>query len=182
MSSKSAAEVLAGTGWARSVGGVGPYLTLFSRAGISREAVDGAVANLEIHELPSARGCAYVVPACDFALALKAGQGFSDEAEMKVARRLGVTDAEVDKLSAKVVSALAKGALDTDEIRQAAGGAIRSLGEEGKKKGLTSTLPLALGFLQSAGERSGGFRSTGGWISIVTAISYGSRARCRRAS
>ncbi len=152
LSSKSAGEVLAQTGWARSVGGVGPYLTLFSRAGISREAADAAAANLEIHELPSARGCTYVVPACDFALALKAGQGFSDEAEMKVARKLGVTDAEVDKLSAKVVAALAKGVLDTDQIRQAVGGAVRSLGEEGKKKGLTTTLPLALGFLQSAGE------------------------------
>ena len=29
----TAAEVLERTGWARSVGGVGPYLTLFARAG-----------------------------------------------------------------------------------------------------------------------------------------------------
>jgi hypothetical protein len=34
----SAAKVLEATGWARSVGGVGPYLTLYSRAGVSREA------------------------------------------------------------------------------------------------------------------------------------------------
>ena len=51
------AEVLARTGWARSVGSVGPYLTLFARAGTSREAVDAAVQKLEIHELPSARAC-----------------------------------------------------------------------------------------------------------------------------
>src|SRR5258706_2802411 len=38
----SAAQVLTETGWARSVGGTGPYLTLFSRAGISREAADGS--------------------------------------------------------------------------------------------------------------------------------------------
>ena len=30
----SAAHVLERTGWARSVGGVGPYLTLFARAGL----------------------------------------------------------------------------------------------------------------------------------------------------
>ena len=39
-----AAEVLARSGWARSVGGVGPYLTLFSRAKLSRESVDAALA------------------------------------------------------------------------------------------------------------------------------------------
>ena len=37
------AEVLEQTGWARSVGGVGPYLTLFARGGASREAADEAV-------------------------------------------------------------------------------------------------------------------------------------------
>src|SRR5262249_8036207 len=73
LAGKSPAEVLEKTGWARSVGGVGPYLTLFARAGTSRAAADAAVAKLAIHELPSARGCAYVVPASDFALALAAG-------------------------------------------------------------------------------------------------------------
>ena len=41
---KTPREVLQRSGWARSVGGVGPYLTLFSRAGTSREAADRAVA------------------------------------------------------------------------------------------------------------------------------------------
>src|SRR5262245_63984427 len=67
---KPLSDVLERSGWARSVGGVGPYLTLFSRARTSREAADQAVERLEIHELPSARGCTYVVPASDFALAL----------------------------------------------------------------------------------------------------------------
>src|SRR5450631_199515 len=71
------AEVLERTGWARSVGGVGPYLTLFARAGTSRESADQAVASLRIHELPAARGCTYVVPASEFALALKAGRSFA---------------------------------------------------------------------------------------------------------
>src|SRR5580704_786426 len=93
----SAADVLAQTGWARSVGGVGPYLTLLARAGTSREAADAGVATLEIHELPAARGCTYVVPAAHFALALRAGEPFG-MAEMKVAYKLGVTDKEIDKL------------------------------------------------------------------------------------
>jgi hypothetical protein len=145
----NAAEVLAQTGWARSVGGVGPYLTLFSRAGISREAADRAVEKLVIHELPSARGCTYVLPAADFALGLKAGER---DGEMKMALKLGVTEREIDKLCEAVVKALSKGPLDPDEIREATGNASRSLGEAGKKKGLTTTLPLALGKLQSSGD------------------------------
>lgn len=144
--------VLEQVGWARSVGGVGPYLTLFSRGGIGRKAADAAVAALEIHELPSARGCTYVVPRRDFALALKVSQAFGNESDMRTARKLGVTDAEIDKLCAAVVGALENGALDPEQIREATGGAARSLGPEGKKKGLTTTLPLALGQLQSAGE------------------------------
>jgi hypothetical protein len=145
-----AAAILRETGWARSVGGVGPYLTLFSRGGIGRPSADRSVAHLEIYELPAARGCTYVLPADDFALALKVGQAFGGE--MKVGAKLGVTPKEVDKLNASVLKALAEGPLDTDEIRERVGGAARSLGEEGKKKGLTTTLPLALGELQSMGE------------------------------
>jgi len=145
------AAVLRETGWARSVGGVGPYLTLFSRAGTSRDAADRAVEKLEIHELPAARGCTYVVPSSDFALALKAGEPFAG-GDMKVAAKLGVTEKEVDKLCEAVIGALAKGPLDPEEIREATGKASRSLGEEGKKKGVTTTLPLALGRLQATGD------------------------------
>lgn len=145
------ADVLARTGWARSVGGINPYLTLFARAGISRAAADSAVADLEIHELPAARNCTYVVPACDFALALKAGQAMS-ASEMNVGRKLGVTDKEVDRLCDAVLQVLRRSPLDPDEIRAAVGKAARSLGAEGQKKGLSSTLPLALGRLQAEGE------------------------------
>jgi hypothetical protein len=164
------AEVLERAGWARSVGGVGPYLTLFARAGTSRAAADAAVQALRIHELPAARGCTYVVPSSEFALALRAGREFGD-GEMRVAAKLGVTEKEVEALCAAVVKALgaagAKGttaghgatvgsgataALDPDAIRAATGKASRSLGEAGKKKGLTTTLPLALGRLQRRGD------------------------------
>jgi hypothetical protein len=150
MDGASAAAVLERTGWARSVGGVGPYLTLFSRAGLSRAAVDGAVAALDIHELPAARGCTYVVPARDFALALQSGPG--EDGEMALARKLGVTDREVDRLCRAVVDALSGIALLPVELKEALGGAVRSLGPEGTKKGLASTMPLALGRLQAAGQ------------------------------
>jgi hypothetical protein len=146
---KSAAEVLGRTGWARSVGGTGPYLTLFSRAGLRRQEIDASVAKLEIYELPSSRGCTYVLPASDFALGLTVGRGFSDE--MKTAEKLGVTEKEIDKLCGAVIAGLAKGALDPEGIRDATGRAVRNLGAAGQKKGLTTTLPVALGRLQSSG-------------------------------
>jgi hypothetical protein len=147
----SPAAVLERSGWARSVGGVGPYLTLFARAGTSRAAADAAVAALEIHELPSARGCTYVVPASDFALALTVGRAFGG-AEMKTAAKLGVAEAEVEALCQAVLGALSDGPLAPDGLREATGGAWRSLGDEGKKKGLTTTLPVALGLLQARGD------------------------------
>jgi hypothetical protein len=150
LAGKSAAEVLERAGWARSVGGVGPYLTLFWRAGLGRETVDAAVANAEIHELPSARSCTYVLPASDFALALKIAQSFPGE--MKTAEKLGVTAKEIDKLCDAVIHALEKGPLDPDGLREAVGKAVRNLGAEGQKKGLTTTLPVALGKLQTSGD------------------------------
>jgi hypothetical protein len=129
---------------------VGPYLTLFSRGRISREDADRAVSELRIHELPTARGCTYVVPASDFALGLTVGREFGGD--MKVAMKLGVTEKEIDALSDAVVKALAKGPLDPDGIREATGKASRNLGEEGKKRGLTTSLPVALGRLQTQGR------------------------------
>jgi DNA glycosylase AlkZ-like len=150
LAGKSAAEILGRTGWARSVGGVGPYLTLFSRAGLSRESVDADVAKTMICELPSARGCTYVLPASDFALGLAVGQTFNTD--MKTAEKLGVTAKEIDKLCDAVVAALEKTPLDTEGLREAVGKAVRNLGPEGQKKGIVTTLPVALGKLQTAGE------------------------------
>jgi hypothetical protein len=147
----SPVEVLARSGWARSVGGAGPYLTLHARAGIGRERADAAAAKLEIHELPSARGCTYVVPSSDFALALLVGRGHA-EAPIKQAMKLGVTDKEIRKLCDAIVKALTSGPLDPEQIRGATGSASRSLGPEGAKKGITTTLPLALGRLQETGD------------------------------
>lgn len=146
------AEVLARAGWARSVGGANPYLQVFARAGTAREVVDADAAALAIAELPAARGCTYVVPAVDFALALQ----ISAEApagEVATVMRLGVPREEIEALCDRVVEALetADGPLDPRSLRAGLGDVVRDLGEEGRGKGLSSTLPVALGLLQSAG-------------------------------
>lgn len=56
--------------------------------------------------------------------------------------------AELEKLCEGVKKALAQGPLDPDGLREATGTLSRSLGEEGKKKGISTTLPTALGHLQ----------------------------------
>ncbi len=149
--SASPADVLARAGWARSVAGAGPYLTLHARAGLSREAVDSAVAAVEIHELPATRACTYVLPASDYPLALTLAAATGD-GDMQTALKLGVTDKEVDALCHAVLQTLKSGPADPDRIRASVGPKARSLGPEGQKKGLSSTLPLALGRLQLSGH------------------------------
>lgn len=147
----SPAEVLDRSGWVRSVAGAGPYLTIFSRAGLSRQAIDDAVSRLDIHELPAARNCTYVVPAADFALALRAGQRM-EAAEARTAEKIGVTAKELERLSKAVIDAVDKEPLGPAAIKDQVGNLARNLGPEGKKKGFTTTLPIALSRLQAHGE------------------------------
>lgn len=148
----TAAEVLARAGWARSLGGANPYLTLFARAGIRREQVDADVLALRIHELPSARGCTYILGAEDFAWALKLGK---DSAEVfRVLGKLGVDRGELTLLEEQVLHALAEAGrpLDPKQLKDELGGSVRGLGEEGKRQGVSTTLPTALGLLQRDGR------------------------------
>lgn len=143
---------LLASGWSRSVGGVGPYLAIHARTGASRAQIDADVAALALHELPSARGCTYVVPADDFALALRAGQGHTDAAQVAQAKKhCGVTDAELERLQRAILDALQAGDADPDELKLRCGDAVRHLGDVGKKRGLTTTLALGLGHLQQHG-------------------------------
>ena len=150
---KSPREALLRAGWSRSVGGASPYIAIFSRTGATRAVTDKAVADAEIHELPTARGCTYVLPKDHYAVGLSAARGFSDDAEVTLAKRfLGVTEEEVETLCEAVVHAVRVMPLDPKDIKSAVGDKARTLGEEGKKRGLGSTLPLALGRLQVTGR------------------------------
>lgn len=149
---RPASDILAETGWVRSIGGATPYVALHARGGLSRSEVDAALAAASIHELPSARGCTYVVPEKDFAVALAAGRAFNGVTERRTAEKLGVTPAEIERLNEAVLTALAAGPLDPRALHHATDGTARKLGPEGKKRGLTTTLPVSLGELQSAGR------------------------------
>ncbi|NUS72122.1 MAG: hypothetical protein HOQ05_01820 [Corynebacteriales bacterium] len=145
-------EVLERSGWARSLGGANTYLTLFSRAGCSRASVDNALARLDIHELPSARGATYVVPAPDFGLALQVGRGAS-RGEVRQAGKLGFSSIEIEQLCETVRKELehAGEPLDANQLRERLGDKIQSFGVAGRKAGLASPLPVVLGLLQERG-------------------------------
>src|SRR6478736_1037259 len=150
---RTAEQVFARAGWARSVGGANPYLTLFARAGIRRAHVDADVLAHRILELPVARGCTYVLGREDFAWALQLGRDAAESA-FKVVGRLGVDRGEITLLEEQVLHTLAEaeGPMDPRQLRDELGDSVRNLGEEGKKKGATTTLPTALGILQSDGR------------------------------
>src|SRR6476469_2126698 len=149
----TAEQVFARAGWARSVGGANPYLSLFARAGIRRDEVDADVLAHRILELPTARGCTYVLGRDDFAWALRLGADAA-EATFKVVGRLGVDRGEITLLEEQVLHTLTEAGvpLDPRQLKDELGDSVRNLGEEGKKKGATTTLPTALGILQSDGR------------------------------
>ena len=153
LAGSNAADVFTKAGWARSIGGANPYMTLFSRAGIRRVQADAELASLHIHELPTARGCTYVLGERDYAWALSLGQGAA-EATVKVLDKLGVERSEVNALAEATLKLLEKanGPLDPKQLKDQLGDAVRSLGEEGKKKGASTTLPTVLGLLQADGR------------------------------
>jgi hypothetical protein len=121
---------------------------------LDRDDVDAAVAEVRVHELPSARGCTYVLPAEDFALGLTVGSGAPEADIASDGKFLGVTRTEIDELCEAVLTALEKAStpLDPAGIKAATGDAVRNLGEEGRNRGQSTTLPMALGLLQSRGE------------------------------
>lgn len=149
----SCREVLARFGWARSVGGANPYLQIYARNRASRAQIDADLESVAIQELPCARGCTYVLPSDDFAVGLLCGQGFATQPEINSARKfLDYTDAELAALCDGVLAALAEGPVDPKDLRTKLGELVRNFGEAGKKRGLTTSLPLALGLLQEQGR------------------------------
>jgi hypothetical protein len=146
----NSAKVLASRGWARTVGGANPYLSLFARNRATRKSVESDVASLSIHEFASARGCTYLLPAEHFQIGIKCGQGFNAESAMRSAKsKLGVTDAEVEALKEGILHALGEGPLDTAGLKEPLGSLYKNYGEAGKKLGQTTNVSLGLLALQA---------------------------------
>lgn len=147
-------DVIDATGWPRTLGGVEVYLAVRARIpSLRRKDLDAAKEASRVQVIPAVRGCIYVVPRKDVPLMLRVAE---DQARPRIDRdleRAAVKQSEVDALAGQVHALLKKGPLSTDGIRKALPeGAIRSLGELGKKIGLSSPLPPALRQLEFDGK------------------------------
>ncbi len=151
---KDIPELIARSGWLRTFAGADAYFALWARhKALRRTEVDAAVNEDRIQITPAVRGCIYIVPHEHAGLALTIADEQSSKRTVRDMATTGVTAAELKELGKAILSVLKKSPLTTDGIRKALpAGAVRSLGEKGKKVGMTSTLPTAIRRLEFDGQ------------------------------
>ena len=147
-------EILAATSWPRTLGGVDVYLAVRARIpGLRRQELDEAVAQSRLQVIPAVRGCIYLVPRAQVPLVLRIAE---DQARKRMDRemeKVGVEQSELADIGEAVLKALRKGPMTTDALRKALPeGTVRSLGEKGKKVGISSPLPPAMRYLEFEGK------------------------------
>jgi Winged helix DNA-binding domain len=147
-------SVVERTGWVRTLGGVDVYLAVRARSpGMRRQDLDAAVTRGELHVLPAARGCIYLVPESDRALALSFAASLARPRAERDLEKVGMSWGELEELSQLVLAALGTSPMTTNALRKALPeGAVRSLGDAGKKLGMSSPLPAVLRELEFDGH------------------------------
>ncbi|WNG50880.1 winged helix DNA-binding domain-containing protein [Archangium minus] len=147
-------EVVAATGWPRTLGGVDVYLALRARVpGLKRQQLDDAVAQSRLQVIPAVRGCIYLVPRPEVPLVLRIAEEQYRKRADREHEKAGIAPTELADVGEAVLKALRKGPLSTDALRKALPeGTVRSLGDKGKKVGISSTLPPALRHLEFEGK------------------------------
>ncbi|QRN98653.1 winged helix DNA-binding domain-containing protein [Archangium violaceum] len=147
-------EVVSATGWPRTLGGVDVYLAVRARIpGLKRQQLDEAVAQSRLQVIPAVRGCIYLVPRPEVPLVLRIAEEQYRKRADREHEKAGIAPTELAAVGEAVLKALRKGPLSTDALRKALPeGTVRSLGEKGKKLGLSSTLPPALRHLEFEGK------------------------------
>ncbi len=147
-------EIVAATSWPRTLGGVDVYLAVRARLpGMRRQDLDEAVAQSRLQVIPAVRGCIYLVPRSQVPLVLRVAEDQARKRSEREMEKVGVALTELADVGEAVLKALRKGPLTTDALRKALPeGVVRSLGEKGKKVGISSTLPPALRHLEFEGK------------------------------
>lgn len=148
------ATVVGATGWLRTLGGIDAYLALAARLpGVTRAQVDADLAAGRLRVANAARGCIYLIPEQHRGLALAIADRLQRPRLEKDCQKVAIDRSEIEALGAAVLEALARGPLTTDAFRGILPpGTIRTLGDAGKKAGISSPLPLTLRFLELDGR------------------------------
>jgi hypothetical protein len=148
-------ETLSRTGFIRTLGGADVYLAARARIdGLTRGDLDASVSRGELQVVPAVRGCIYLVAREHVPLALRVADLLSRARNQRDHLKAGIRAGEIDALATAVLDTLrSRGPLGTDGLRKALPeGAVRSLGDAGKKVGISSPLPGALRQLEFAGK------------------------------
>jgi hypothetical protein len=147
--------VLERAGFLRTLGGVEVYLAMRARLpGMRRADLDSAVASGVARVTPAVRGCIYLVSGRQQPLCLALAARLSKKRDEREQEKAGMRKGEAEKVAKQVAATLAeRGPLSTSDLKKALpDGVVRSLGDQGKKVGLSSNLPPALRWLEFAGE------------------------------
>ncbi|NUP08501.1 MAG: hypothetical protein HOW73_20825 [Polyangiaceae bacterium] len=146
-------KMIAKSGWLRTLGGADVYIAARAREpGMSRSDLDGAVATHALRVLPAVRSCIYLVPEEHASVARHFADGIWRKRTDREVVKAGTSWEEIRDVGDHVRAALERGPLSTHAIRKAfPPSAVRSLGPEGKKLGLSSPLPIALRDLELRG-------------------------------
>jgi uncharacterized protein YcaQ len=143
------------TGFVRTLGGVDVYIALRARVpGMRRDDLDAVVEAHQAQVIPAARGCMYLVPRRDVPLSLRVAGLLSRSRDERDQEKAGIRPGEVEEVAKASLETLReRGPLTTDALRKALpAGTVRSLGEQGKKVGISSPLPGALRVLEFDGK------------------------------
>ena len=151
---ETVAATLERTGWVRTLGGIAAYIGLSARnPDATIDAIHAAVQQGEIGVSPAVRGCIFLVPRSHEALCLRVAHHLSAKRIAREHDKLGLDEAELDQLGEAILEVVGRAPHTTAQLRkELPDGAIRSLGEPGKKLGVTSTLPPALRRLEVHGR------------------------------
>ena len=147
-------ETVARTGWLRTLGGAEPYLGLSLRnSSFTVQGMHDAVAARQLRVSPGPRGCIYLIPQAHAGLALRLAHRLSATRNARDVTKAGVKTGELKAVGEAIVEVLRAGPQSTQSLRKVLPkGAVRSLGDVGKKVGITSTLPPALRVLEFDGQ------------------------------
>lgn len=116
----AADDVIARTGWLRTLGGVDVYLSARARVpGLARTDLDALVDASRVRVVPAARGGLYLVPAAHVPLALHVASAAWRKTTAKELTKAGAGWKEIEALGAEIVKVLAAGSTTTDRLRKA---------------------------------------------------------------
>ncbi len=150
-----ATRLVAHYGYVRTLGGCDAYLALRARhRTMHRAELDHAIERSDLQIVPAARGCIYLVPRSDVALCLRFADRMSAQRVAREHCKAGIDAGELETVAELAGAALKQhGPLTTDALRKAMpADSVRSLGERGKKVGISSPLPGALRRLEFDGR------------------------------